>query len=116
MSGPVVEGALKEAEHVLKKQKTCATRSLDCVKQLLIVVNGALAGLAAGIAPQAILQELSDRMEQLGVVSKMVTDTKELHGSVSKLGKVRTGYRCSWKVLLPRCAYSLLLHNKCADC
>jgi hypothetical protein len=81
--------ALKEAESARKKQRTSTqstTHCLDDLLQRLDKARAALAGSTAGIDGQAVVQEAA---RGLAAHSEVSTATKELHNSVSKLGKVR---------------------------
>lgn len=54
-----------------------------------------------GASPQAVLAELAAEVAGQGELLKAMTaDTKELHGTVSKLGKVRHRVPCSGQLFL----------------
>jgi len=79
--------ALKEAESARKKQRTSTqstTHCLDDLLQRLDKARAALAGSTAGTDGQAVVQEAA---RGLAAHSEVSTATKELHNSVSKLGK-----------------------------
>ncbi|PRW51023.1 RMD5-like protein A isoform A [Chlorella sorokiniana] len=88
--GGDVEAALKEADKAVKKQKVCSSSSEAAVDRLLQAVERARARLAApGASPQAVLAEVAAELAGQGELLKTMTgDTKELHGAVSKLGKI----------------------------
>jgi hypothetical protein len=90
-AGGAVDSALREAERVVKKQKTCAARTSDAVSRLLGAVQAARDRLAADPAADAApaLRALREEVDALAPAAQMTADTKELHGAVAKLGKVR---------------------------
>ncbi|EFN56715.1 hypothetical protein CHLNCDRAFT_144112 [Chlorella variabilis] len=85
-----VEAALREADKAAKKQKVCAASSAQAINKMLQAVGKARQQLLAAPAapPQAVLQELHAELAAADVARAMTADTKDLHGAVSKLGKV----------------------------
>ncbi|KAL4447903.1 hypothetical protein ABPG75_005122 [Micractinium tetrahymenae] len=85
-----VEAALNEADKAAKKQKVCAAASADAVNRLLQALQRARARLLAdpGASPQAVLAELQAELAGAELAAGMTGATKELHGAVSKLGKI----------------------------
>lgn len=67
---------------------------LRCMLQAVSAARQRLLTNAAA-QPQAVLAGLHAELAGAGVAKAMTADTKELHGSVSKLGKVRAGGRRS---------------------
>jgi hypothetical protein len=86
-----VTTALKEADRVAKKQKTCAARTTKALSSLISLVQAAQLRLEADETadPAAVLRELCAQVGEMGAVQEMTADTKEFHGAVAKLGKVR---------------------------
>ncbi|KAL4442413.1 hypothetical protein ABPG77_004997 [Micractinium sp. CCAP 211/92] len=85
-----VGAALREADKAAKKQKLCAAASANTVDQLLQALQRAQARLHAapsGSAP-AVLAELQAELAGAELAAGMTATTKELHGAVSKLGKI----------------------------
>lgn len=85
-----VEAALREADKAAKKQKVCAASSAQAINKMLQAVGKARQQLLAAPAapPQAVLQELHAELAAADVARAMTADTKDLHGAVSKLGKI----------------------------
>lgn len=81
--------AAAEAARVAKKQRTTASSSEDALQQLIDAVGQAQARLQEpGSDVAATLQDLHSRLAQLNLAARLAADTKELHGAVSRLGKV----------------------------
>lgn len=85
-----VEAALLEVGRVTRKQEACHASSLAAVSKMLQAVSAARQRLLTDAAaqPQAVLAGLHAELAGAGVAKAMTADTKELHGSVSKLGKI----------------------------
>lgn len=85
-----LDTALREADRVRKKQKTCASASSDILDQLLKELTAARASLAehgpAGAA--SVLKQLQNHLETRSLDKQLSDRTKELHSAVAKLGKV----------------------------
>jgi hypothetical protein len=83
--------ALDEANRVVKKQKTCSTRTDACLDTLIGLVASARDALCEDSMQDAeeVLQGLAKRVEAQGIVKELNAQTKELHSSIGKLGKVR---------------------------
>lgn len=84
-----LDTALREADRVRKKQKTCASASSDILDQLLKELTAARASLAehgpAGAA--SVLKQLQNHLETRSLDKQLSDRTKELHSAVAKLGK-----------------------------
>jgi hypothetical protein len=93
MAGPAsdsVLAALKDAERVAKKQKTCAAMTAEALDRVIAEVRTAHARLLAGRGDGAkAAQELNARLQKMDVVAQVSNQTKEVHSAVNKLGKVR---------------------------
>ena len=117
-----VAAAVADAERVVKKQKTCSTRSLDSISALLQEVQAAKKQLSKHGETQSVsaedrgihgacmcrdlanlilqvLQELQRRIAAINTPVKLAEATKDLHSSIHKLSKVRDG-TC---ILSPSC-------------
>ena len=111
-----IAAAVADAERVVKKQKTCSTRSLDSLSALLQEVQAAKKQLSKHGEPQSVsaedmgihracmrgdhaslilqvLQELQRRIAAINTPVKLAEATKDLHSSIHKLSKVRWGPR-----------------------
>ncbi len=109
-----ITAAVADAERVVKKQKTCSTRSLDSISALLQEVQVAKKQLSKHGEPQSVsaedmkiqgafmqgdhtsltlqvLQELQRRITAINTPVKLAEATKDLHSSIHKLSKVRLG-------------------------
>ena len=109
-----IAAAVADAERVVKKQKTCSTRSLDSISALLQEVQAAKKQLSKHGEPQSVsaddmgihsacmrgdhanlilqvLQELQRRIAAINTPVKLAEATKDLHSSIHKLSKVRWG-------------------------
>ncbi len=93
MAGPAsdsVLAALKDAERVAKKQKTCAAMTAEALDRVIAEVRTAHARLLAGRGDGAkAAQDLNARLQKMDVVAQVSNQTKEVHSAVNKLGKVR---------------------------
>ncbi|KAL4529565.1 hypothetical protein Ndes2526B_g04372 [Nannochloris sp. 'desiccata'] len=85
-----IEAALKEADRVIKRQKTCAAKTSGTLYKIIQSVEKSIKDLSedATLDPAAVIDELSKTLDALDAVSVMSADTKELHGAVGKLGKI----------------------------
>ena len=93
--GPANEGvvnAFRDAERVAKKQRVCEAKSLEALDTLVAAVQAAVDGLAAGDAADGagVVGALHARLNELGLVSEVSNQTKDLHTAVTKLSKART--------------------------
>ena len=109
-----ITAAVADAERVVKKQKTCSTRSLDSISALLQEVQAAKKQLSKHGEPQTVsaedmgiqgacmrgdhanltlqvLQELQRRIAAINTPVKLAEATKDLHSSIHKLSKVNWG-------------------------
>lgn len=84
------ETTLKEVDRVAKKQKTCSSKTADALAKLIKAVDKARSQVQQGDASQvqAVLAELLNEVSRLGTSAQLASETKDLHGAVSKLGKV----------------------------
>ena len=84
-----IEVALKEAEKVAKRQRACASKTADSLNRLILEVTEARKQLSApGADVSDIFNALEGRLSKGDVVKDIADNTKELHGTVNKLGKV----------------------------
>lgn len=85
-----VKAAEIEAGKVVKKQKTCCSHTSLALEKLIRELEVAQERILNDQTcdPHAVLRDLWAQVEQLNVVQQISNNTKELHGSVSKLGKV----------------------------
>lgn len=92
-----LRAAVEDAEHVVKKQKTCAKTAIHGLDTLLLTVQDAINLLKYRNEDpnQGFLQELCNSIdEEIGktkIRQNITKNTKELHSAVSKLGKVGGG-------------------------
>ena len=92
----ILQGALKDAERVVKKQRLCASSTLQDIDKLLEEVEAAKAFLnAGGASAQQALAGLCQQVQQSDALADMYSQTKELHGAVNKLGKVKGTAVCA---------------------
>jgi hypothetical protein len=93
MASSAVQAALDEAGKVVKKQKTISARTDACLDTLIGLVAGARDALSEDSMQDAeeVLQGLLKRIEAQGIAKELNAQTKELHSSIGKLGKVRGG-------------------------
>ncbi|KAK9829893.1 hypothetical protein WJX72_008513 [[Myrmecia] bisecta] len=84
-----VQAALKEAERVVKKQKTCASKTIDAVDTLIREIAAARKRILAEQNTDAgsVLQELHKKLDRLDLTSQLAKETKDLHSAVNKLSK-----------------------------
>ncbi len=87
-----IDEALADAEHVVKKQKTCTKSAADCLKVLIMTVEEAKAVVKTGQDPRFsmhfLLQQIEEEIGMSKLKANLTRHTKELHAAVSKLGKV----------------------------
>lgn len=85
-----VEAALKEVDKASKKQKVCTATTADAINKMLQALQKARLRLLddAAANTQQVLAELHAELAAADVARAMTADTKELHGAVSKLGKI----------------------------
>ena len=85
-----IDSALKDAERVCKKQKACAAATSEVLTQLLQELTAAKASLLehGPTSAASTLKQLHQHLEGRGLDKQLSDQTKELHSSVSKLGKV----------------------------
>ena len=96
MASGALSAALEDAERVVKKQRTCETRTDELLDQLISMVLATKAQLETEGAQQqqqqpaaGALAALQQQVQKLGIEKEMNSQTKELHAAVGKLGKVR---------------------------
>jgi hypothetical protein len=89
MASSVVQAALDEAGKVVKKQKTCSSKTDACLDNLIGLVSSARDALAGDSMqdPDEVIQNLLKQMEAQGIAKELNSQTKDLHSSISKLGK-----------------------------
>ena len=87
--------AAAEADKVVKKQKVCSNKFASAVDSLLAAVNDSKDRLQNG-KTESVLTRLKDHVTQLGIPSELHDQTKQLHQTVAKLGKVS----CQNRILL----------------
>lgn len=85
-----MQAACDEVVKVVKKQKTCSSKTSDVLERLITAVAAARQAISSGTACSGALQELAATVEQLAAVKELNSCTKDLHASISKLGKVHT--------------------------
>lgn len=88
MASPL-EVATGEAQKALKKQKTCedaVDRSLTDMIEMVTQVRASLG--QSSEQPEVVLQQLRSKLEGPGMLGAAVSQTKDLHSAVGKLGKV----------------------------
>ena len=86
-----LDSAVKEAERLYKRQKACSAKSTDVLSKLLQELSStreAVEGTDDPVVASKALQSLHERLESQGLEKQLSDQTKELHGSVNKLGKV----------------------------
>ena len=84
-----IEAALKEAEKVAKRQRACASKTVDSLDKLILEVTEARKQLSApGAGVSDVFNALGGKLTKENVVKEIADNTKELHGAVNKLGKV----------------------------
>ena len=104
--------ALKDAEHMAKKQKTCAANTAKYLDTVIGEVEAAQARmLAARGNGMKAAQELHARLQNMDLIALVTSQTKEVHSAVTKLGRVRITY-CSACLLLCTC----YAEGRVADC
>ena len=86
-----IQAAIKEAERVSKKQKTCNTKTNESLSNLLDELTAAKNRIASEGSSEAVLRDLNSRLEQLNTVHTISEQTKDLHSTVNKLSKVSAG-------------------------
>jgi hypothetical protein len=81
--------ALEEAGRVVKKQRTCCSRTDACLDTLIGLVAGARDALSDDSMqdPDEVVHGLLKRIEAQGIAKELNAQTKELHSSIGKLGK-----------------------------
>mmetsp|Transcript_2254 Transcript_2254/g.5059 ORF Transcript_2254/g.5059 Transcript_2254/m.5059 type:complete len:392 (+) Transcript_2254:89-1264(+) len=84
-----LDAALDEAGKVIKKQKTCDSKVSVCIDQLIDAVSNARASLLAdpNLSTEVAMQQLSKKLDEMGVMKEMNSQVKDLHSSVNKLSK-----------------------------
>ncbi|KAK9833790.1 hypothetical protein WJX74_005894 [Apatococcus lobatus] len=82
-----IQAAIKEAERVSKKQKTCNTKTNDSLSNLLDELTAAKHRIASEGSSEAVLRDLNKRLGQLNTVHTISEQTKDLHSTVNKLSK-----------------------------
>ena len=82
---------LEEADRLVKRQKVCSTKTTDVMNSLIEQVEKCIEAIssseAASVAQQQIVERMLEEVEKIDAVGVISKTTKELHGSVSKLGK-----------------------------
>lgn len=91
-TGEGLRAALSEAESVAKKQKTCAAATAAALGTAVAALEAAAAGLRSGsgtAAPDEALRDAATTLRGPSIAGTVASYTKDLHGAVGKLGKVR---------------------------
>jgi hypothetical protein len=85
-----IEAALKEADRVIKRQKTCAAKTSGTLYKIIHSLEQSIERLSADdtLDPATAVDELAKTLDALDAVSAISADTKELHGAIGKLGKI----------------------------
>lgn len=87
-----LEATIDEAGKVVKRQKTCATKTDAALNKMIELVQAAQRQLEEGgpdcADPEALLQRLQQSIEDAGLLKEMNSSTKEFHTAIAKLGKV----------------------------
>jgi hypothetical protein len=85
-----IEAALKEADRVIKRQKTCAAKTSGILYKIIHSLEQSIKHLSEDdtLDPAATVDELAKTLDALDAVSAISADTKELHGAIGKLGKI----------------------------
>lgn len=87
LNDSIMSDALKEADKVSKKQKTCAAKTSGMFYKLIHDVEQCIKQISDASDPQKAIEEMASHIEQLDPIPEMTSETKELHGAVSKLSK-----------------------------
>lgn len=84
-----MEMALDEVGKVVKKQKTCASRTNDCMNRLLELATKARDTLAAEHQSDSgtLIANLKQQIEGLGLTKELNSQTRDLHSAIGKLNK-----------------------------
>lgn len=88
MSQDYASSAQAEVERATKKQRTCAVNAEELLDQVIGRVEAALASLSGVEHRDAVVEHLQEFLSSHVGLKGLYGDTKELHGSVFKLGKV----------------------------
>jgi hypothetical protein len=85
-----LEAALKEADRVIKRQKTCAAKTSGALYKIIHSLEQSIQQLSEDdtLDTAAAVDALAKTLDALDAVSAINADTKELHGAVGKLGKI----------------------------
>lgn len=95
----LLDTAVAEAQKVCKKQKTCEAKVDSHLQELIQLVTEAKARMDdPSASAEQVLAELGRRIEEAGPLRNAVSQTKELHSAVGKLGKVGFTCACCWHV------------------
>lgn len=90
--GTNIADALKDADRVCKKQKTCANKTQEQLDYLISSISTTRSRLLnpteSNVKGNALVAELHRQVDNCGVVKEISDHTKDLHSAVSKLGKV----------------------------
>lgn len=78
---------------MVKKQKTCAQKTDGLLGQLISAVQASQlqllqAGSGGADTSTSAISELNQRVGDLNIVKELNNQTKEVHSSIGKLGKV----------------------------
>lgn len=73
----------------MKKQKTCSSKTDACLDNLIGLVASARDALSGDSMqdPDEVIQNLLKQVEAQGIAKELNSQTKDLHSSISKLGK-----------------------------
>ncbi len=87
-----LEAPIDDVGKVVKRQKTCASKTDAALNKIIEMVQAAQRQLEEGgpdcADPEALLKRLQQSIEDAGLLKEMNSSTKEFHTAIAKLGKV----------------------------
>lgn len=87
-----LETALRDAENLCKKQRTCAAKTSQSLDMLLQSVRSAETQLRNGADGSALIQQLCLSLQNPDIAKDITNSVKDLHSAVTRLGKVHSSY------------------------
>ena len=89
-AGEALRSALAEADRVAKKQRTCAEMTAAALDRAVAALTAAAdAARDTAAPPGAALRSAADALRGPDVTGRVEATTKDFHGAIGKLGKVR---------------------------